>query len=88
MTTKTINGNPLVILLVEDNQAHAEVCDKTPVVILTTSTAERDVAGAYEAHANSHLVKPVDFEKFAALMSELGFYWLGWNHYPWSEPRT
>lgn len=54
-----------------------------PVVILTTSEAEQDVKGAYEAHANSYLVKPVDFARFIQLMEELGFYWLGWNHYPW-----
>jgi len=54
------------------------------VVILTTSTAERDVAEAYEHHANSYLVKPVDFDKFTQLMDDLGFYWLGWNVYPWS----
>jgi len=58
---------------------------RTPVVILTTSKAEQDVARAYEYHANSYLVKPVDFEKFTRLMDDLGFYWLGWNHYPWSE---
>ncbi len=54
-----------------------------PVVILTTSSAENDVAKAYEHFANSYLVKPVDFSKFTKLMDELGFYWLGWNHYPW-----
>ena len=58
---------------------------RTPVVILTTSKAEQDVAQAYEYHANSYLVKPVDFDSFARLMDDLGFYWLGWNHYPWSE---
>lgn len=58
---------------------------KIPVVILTTSTAERDVAQAYEYHANSYLVKPVDFSKFTHMMQDLGFYWLGWNHYPWHQ---
>ena len=56
---------------------------KIPVVILTTSTAERDVAQAYNYDANSYLVKPVDFSKFTRMMDDLGFYWLGWNHYPW-----
>ena len=55
-----------------------------PVVILTTSEAERDVARAYEQHTNSYVVKPLDFEGFTTLMDDLGFYWLGWNHYPWS----
>jgi DNA-binding NarL/FixJ family response regulator len=54
------------------------------VVVLTTSEAEGDVAKAYDNHANSYLVKPVDFDKFTKLMSDLGFYWLGWNHKPWS----
>ena len=57
-----------------------------PVVILTTSHAEMDVSRAYEYHANSYLVKPLDFEKFTKLMDDLGFYWLGWNHYPWPSP--
>ena len=55
-----------------------------PVVILTTSEAERDAAYAYEQHANSFVVKPLDFSRFTELMKELGFYWLGWNYFPWS----
>jgi CheY-like chemotaxis protein len=53
-----------------------------PVVVLTTSTAEQDVTSAYEQHANSYLIKPVDFAQFMQLMHSLGFYWLGWNYYP------
>jgi CheY-like chemotaxis protein len=53
-----------------------------PVVILTTSEAEKDVATAYYNHANSYLVKPVGFEDFKKLMDDLGFYWLGWNVNP------
>ncbi|MFP4381290.1 MAG: response regulator [Candidatus Sumerlaeia bacterium] len=52
-----------------------------PVVVLTTSNAERDLAGAYEHYVNSYLTKPVDFQKFTELMKILGFYWLGWNEY-------
>ena len=58
-----------------------------PVVVLTTSEAEADVAKAYEHRANSYLLKPVDFEKFTQLMDELGFYWLGWNRQPCRRPR-
>jgi CheY-like chemotaxis protein len=57
--------------------------NRIPVVVLTTSEAERDVARAYENHANSYLVKPVDFEMFSKLMVDLGFYWLAWNRHPW-----
>ena len=53
-----------------------------PVVILTTSEAERDIARAYLNHANSYLVKPVGFEEFNKLMEDMGFYWLGWNTSP------
>ena len=57
---------------------------RIPVVILTTSEVEADAVRAYENHANSYLVKPVDFAKFSQLMRDLGFYWLAWNHYPWA----
>lgn len=151
MSTAKVNGEPLTILLVEDNPAHAELVMRSfeehriankvyhasdgeialdflfrrgsytdpeksprphvvlldlrlpkvdglevlqeirasplvqdiPVVVLTTSSAERDIMGAYKSHANSFVVKPVDFSKFTQLMDELGFYWLGWNHAPW-----
>jgi CheY-like chemotaxis protein len=54
-----------------------------PVVILTTSAAESDMARAYECKANSYLVKPVDLPQFAQLMETFGFYWLAWNQYPY-----
>ena len=53
-----------------------------PVIILTTSEAEKDVARAYDNHVNSYLVKPVGFDEFSKLMQDLGFYWLGWNTHP------
>ena len=65
--------------------AEEEALRRVPVVILTTSEAEQDVAQAYERHANSYVVKPLDFEGFTGLMDDLGFYWLGWNHYPWTQ---
>ena len=58
---------------------------RIPVVVLTTSAAETDMARAYDNHANSYLVKPVDFEKFVTLMETLGYYWLIWNRNPYAE---
>jgi CheY-like chemotaxis protein len=55
---------------------------RIPVVILTTSAAEQDVNNAYDQHANSYLVKPVNSDNFTRLMNDLGFYWLEWNHQP------
>jgi DNA-binding response OmpR family regulator len=65
----------------------AEEISRILVVILSTSAAETDVARAYEYHANSYLVKPVDFMKFTEMMDDLGFYWLGWNYFPWGDSR-
>ncbi|WP_305043950.1 response regulator [Geoalkalibacter sp.] len=57
-----------------------------PVVVLTTSAAETDVAKAYEHHANSYLVKPVDFAQFVDLLGVIGYYWLVWNQNPQLRP--
>jgi CheY-like chemotaxis protein len=54
-----------------------------PVVVLTTSDAEKDLAQAYEYHANSYLTKPVNFDNFSRLLRDLGYYWLAWNKRPW-----
>jgi CheY-like chemotaxis protein len=48
-----------------------------PVVILTTSRADRDVTTCYSLHANSYITKPVDLGEFESLMRELEKYWLG-----------
>jgi CheY-like chemotaxis protein len=55
---------------------------RIPVVVLTTSAAETDMVKAYTNHANSYLVKPIDFDKFLDLMNTLGRYWLECNHFP------
>lgn len=55
---------------------------RIPVVILSSSDAESDVARSYDHHANSYLVKPLDFHTFTRLMKDLGFYWLAWNRQP------
>jgi CheY-like chemotaxis protein len=56
-----------------------------PVVVLTTSGAESDVAASYRSYVNSYLVKPAEFGDFHRLMGDLGFYWLGWNTNPYPE---
>ncbi len=72
-----INGLEVLKKIKDDRQLR-----NIPVVILTTSEAEQDIAKAYEYHANSYLVKPIDYDKFTKLMDELGVYWLAWNHQP------
>ena len=46
-----------------------------PVVVLSTSDGEVDRARAYDAHANSYLTKPVDFEAFSDMVDQLNEYW-------------
>ncbi len=67
--------------LLHEIKTHEILCS-IPVVILTTSEATRDLALAYANHANSYLVKPVDFTKFSQLIDDLGIYWLDWNRQP------
>jgi CheY-like chemotaxis protein len=55
---------------------------RTPIVVLTTSDAERDVAMAYEYHANSFVTKPVDFQRLSHLLKDLGLCRLAWNKNP------
>lgn len=53
-----------------------------PVVILTSSREERDLATSYELGTNSYIQKPVDFEQFRETVKNLGLYWLVVNQTP------
>ncbi|AVQ11177.1 Response regulator receiver domain protein [Leptospira santarosai] len=47
-----------------------------PVVILTSSAEEKDIVESYRLGVNSYVVKPLDFDKFSEVASEIGFYWI------------
>jgi CheY-like chemotaxis protein len=53
-----------------------------PVVVMTSSQEEQDIIESYRLGVNSYIVKPVDFDKFAQSVAEMGFYWLLLNKVP------
>jgi two-component system response regulator len=53
-----------------------------PVVILTSSKEEQDVASSYRLGANAYVRKPVDFGEFAEAAKTLGLFWLLLNESP------
>ena len=55
---------------------------RIPVVVMTSSQEERDMAQTYDMGVNSYVVKPVDFNALAELARQAGYYWLAINRTP------
>ena len=53
-----------------------------PIVVLTSSREEPDMAEAYRLGVNSYIVKPVDFAQFTEAVRNIGLYWLLLNQAP------
>ena len=87
------NGHPVLVLLdlklpkvgglevLERLRADART-RRLPVVILTSSNVESDLARSYDLGANSYIRKPVDFTQFMEAVNQLGLYWLVLNESP------
>lgn len=60
----------------------AEIIKRLPVVILTSSKEDEDVAASYDLGVNSYIRKPIDFNQFVEAIKYLGLYWLVINEPP------
>ncbi|HKB83031.1 MAG TPA: response regulator [Burkholderiales bacterium] len=72
-----IDGIEVLRALKSDTRTRA-----VPVVMLTSSHEERDIVESYQLGVNSYIVKPVDFEKFVEMVSQVGLYWSLVNKVP------
>ncbi len=59
-----------------------------PVVLLTSSQQDKDILAGYAFHANSYVVKPVNFKDFSEHVRDLGMYWLLINTRPVAQPEV
>lgn len=59
-----------------------------PVVVLTTSSSDRDVMEAYSRHANCYITKPLDLDQFAKIVSVIDEFWFTVVKLPRLEPNT
>jgi two-component system, chemotaxis family, response regulator Rcp1 len=57
-----------------------------PVVILTTSAADEDIAFSYRTHANTYIIKPVNLDRLFEVIGSIGAYWSGIARLP-GDPR-
>ncbi len=61
---------------------------RVPVVVLTSSSEERDLVRSYDLGANSYVVKPIDLTAFSQSVVQLGLYWVLLNERPQTTPRS
>jgi len=60
--------------VLEAMQADDSLC-RIPVVVLTSSESEEDIAKSYELNANAYLTKPVDFDGFVEIVNRMEDFW-------------
>lgn len=70
MNMPRLNGREVLAEIVQD-----EALRSLPVVVLTTSTSEKDILDMYKLRCSGYLVKPVDFEKFKQVVQQLQEHW-------------
>ncbi len=65
------DGREVLREIKEDN-----TLKKIPVIVLTTSNAEKDILKSYDLHANAYVTKPLDFNQFIKVVESIGNFWL------------
>jgi two-component system response regulator len=63
-------------------------CRSIPVVVLTSSGEERDIAESYRLGVNSYIQKPVDVAEFRRAIRTLALYWLSVNRLPFPQKQV
>ncbi|MEM7673708.1 MAG: response regulator [Verrucomicrobiota bacterium] len=71
------SGREVLEIIKEDS-----VLKRIPVVVLTTSEAEKDILHAYDHYANCYVSKPVDFDNFAEVIRKIEGFWFSVVKYP------
>jgi CheY-like chemotaxis protein len=61
---------------------HRPVSSTIPIIVLTTSAEDQDIAEAYKLGCNSYIVKPVEFNKFMEVAAQIELYWCALNTAP------
>jgi Response regulator of citrate/malate metabolism len=90
---RSINSKPKIILLdlrlpkVDGLELLAKIkadprTREIPVVVLTSSKEDKDIKESYKLGANSFIVKPVNFDSFSEVVTQIGLYWLLINEPP------
>jgi CheY-like chemotaxis protein len=65
------DGREVLREIKEDENFH-----NIPVIVLTTSSAEKDILGVYDLHANAYVTKPLDFDQFMKVVGSIENFWL------------
>ncbi len=74
-----VNGTEVLKILKCSDEAKALDLHKIPVVIVTTSSTDKDKIEAYDNYVNSYLLKPGEAEDWKKLVKEIQQYWMGFN---------
>jgi chemotaxis family two-component system response regulator Rcp1 len=76
----TINGREVLKII-----KHDKVLSQIPIIVLTTSRDEQDIAASYNLHANSFITKPDDLERFIEVIKVIQNYWVNISRLPSTE---